>query len=57
MQAMLRDSPTSPGTILDQWDNDRISGLDRTNEKNILAQSRPDLRDSYLRKTYKTRCK
>ncbi|WP_371398057.1 hypothetical protein [Fretibacter rubidus] len=50
---MQRNDVTAPAAIIDEWDNDRVYQRDR----NILAQSRPEIRDSYLRGEYNKRCK
>ena len=54
--AVLQKSnmPTQPAAIIDNWD--REQGAFRYDDDNILTQSRPAIRDSYVRRQYAKKC-
>lgn len=54
LKALERDQPTSPQTILKNWDVDQSRGYQ--SDDNILDQSSRKRRDSYVNRTYERKC-
>lgn len=54
LKALERDQPTSPQSILKEWDTDQ-SRKHQSND-HIFDQSSRKRRDSYVRRTYSKKC-